>query len=92
MRLYNAYAGPAIWGQWVNIASHAGVANFSITADAVGSTLIRCRVRYYKTATQQVVEEWLDKTHIDCGDCYANVEVSFMGLPTGTAVDGTVNP
>ena len=51
-----------------------------------------CRVRYFKTATKQVVEEWLDEIVVDCGNCVANVEVSFKGIPTGTAVNGTVNP
>ena len=92
MRIYHAYAGPSTWGSWVIVGSHLGVASFTITADAVGSTLIKCRVRYYKTAHTQVVEEWLDNTTVDCGDCVANVEVSFEGLPLGSAVDGTVTP
>jgi hypothetical protein len=92
MRQFKSYAPPSFWGKWEIIGSHLGEVSFKITAEAVGSTLLRCKVRYYKTSTQQVVEEWLDSKKIECGNCVANVEVCFMGNPLGTAVDGTINP
>ena len=92
MRLYHAYAGPSTWGPWVTIGSHLGIASFKITAEVVGDTLLKCRVRYYNTATSQVTEEWLDEVTVSCGNCVANVEVCFKGIPTGSAVNGTVNP
>lgn len=92
MSLFNAYAAPSTWGPWVTVGSHLGEASFTINANAVGDTLLKCRVRYYKTSVSQVIEEWLDNVTVNCGDCVANVEVSFMGIPTGSAVDGTVNP
>ena len=49
MRLYNAYAGPFLWGPWVIVGSHLGVADFKITAEAVGETMLKCRVKYYPT-------------------------------------------
>jgi hypothetical protein len=92
MRIYSAYAGPSAWGPWITIGSHIGVADFKITANPVGATLLKCRVRYYQTSITQVIEEWIDSVFITCGNCVASVEVSFMGIPTGSAVDGTVNP
>ncbi len=73
MRLYSAYAGPSTWGPWITVGSNIGVASFKITAEPVGDTLLRCKVRYYKTATNQVVEEWLDEVNVSCGNCIANV-------------------
>ncbi len=92
MRVYNAYAPPNFWGDWVTIASQTGMASFTITASPVGDTLLRGRVKYYKTARDQSTDEFLDSITIHCGDSINNIEVSFMGIPMGTAVEGTVEP
>lgn len=92
MRQYSAYAGPSVWGDWVDVADTIGSVSYTITASAIGSTEIRSRVRYFKTETSQVVEEFADSTMITTGNAVAKVEVSFMGIPTGTAVDGTIDP
>jgi hypothetical protein len=50
-------------------------------------------VRYYRTAHQQATEEWVgDEVTIATGDAVSVVEVSFMGVPTGSAVEGTIEP
>jgi hypothetical protein len=92
MRQYSAYAGPSTWGPWVKVAEHTAPITFDVTATPVGNTVLRCRVRYFRTDTQQATEEWRDNVRIHTGNCVAVVEVSFMGVPTGSAVDGTVDP
>lgn len=90
-RLYSAYAGPSIWGSWEEIARHLGKCTFNITAEAVGSTIIRGRVRYYRDS-EKVIEEFRDSITIHTGNAVDIVEVSFMGIPMGTAVNGTIDP
>ncbi|MFD2871729.1 hypothetical protein ACFS5N_04570 [Mucilaginibacter ximonensis] len=90
-RIYHAYAGPSTWSAWTQIASQFGVTAYDITANAVGSTIIKCRVRYFDRTNTQVISEFLDNITILTAPTGA-VEVSFMGVPTGTAVDGTINP
>jgi hypothetical protein len=91
-RQFAAYAGPSTWGAWVNIADHLGVVKYRITGQAVGDTVLRSRVRYFKGPNNQVIEEWADSVSITTGDVVASVEVSFMGIPTGSAVNGTISP
>jgi hypothetical protein len=92
MRLFAAYAGPSTWGEWVEIASHLGDVSYTITASPVGNTVLRCRVRYYKEVNNQVTEEWRSDVKIKTANVVANVEVSFMGVPFGSAVEGTITP
>lgn len=74
------------------MADHLGEVTYRIDAVPVGDTVLRCRVRYYKAVRNQVTEEWRDDVTIRTANVVASVEVSFMGLPTGSAVEGTVNP
>ncbi len=92
LRQFVAYAGPNTWGPWVPIADHIGSVTYTITGGAVGNTLIRSRVRYYKDIDTQVTEEWSDSVTITTANVVASVEVSFMGVPLGSAVDGTIQP
>jgi hypothetical protein len=90
--VFNAYAPPMIWGAWAIIASHTASIGYDISASAVGDTRIRCRVRYFKEIRNQVIEEFVDLTSIRTANVIANIEVSFMGVPLGSAVDGTISP
>lgn len=92
MTSFSAYALPNIWGPWVNIASHTASVSFKISADPVGSTVLRCRVRYFKGkgGGSQIIEEFIDNVTITTSNSVAIIEVSFMGIPTGSAVDGTI--
>ena len=92
MRLFSAYAGPSTWGPWVTVAEHLGVVTYAITASAVSDTILRNRVRYYRAANDQVIKEWDSSVSITTGNVVAGVEVCFMGLPTGSPVDGTIQP
>ncbi|MBV8453282.1 MAG: hypothetical protein JOZ29_13565 [Deltaproteobacteria bacterium] len=92
MRTFAAYAGPSTWGPWLDVAHPVGSVAYAITAEPVGDTTLRCRVRYYKDENNQVVEEWRESVNIVTGNAVATVDVSFMGLLTGTAVNGTINP
>jgi hypothetical protein len=92
MRLFNAYAGPSIWGDWVDVANSIGSVKYHLTAAAIGNATFRSQVRYFKTETDQVVEEWGDDYTITTGNAVATVSVRFMGIPTGTAIDGTIDP
>jgi hypothetical protein len=91
MRQFAAYAGPHIWGPWVDVASHLGRATFTITASAVGETVLRSRVRYFPDDGERVAE-FGDSTTVTTGNTVANVSVSFMGVPIGSAVAGTITP
>ena len=90
-RAFASYAGPSVWSDWSNIASYLGVVTYHITAEPVGATALFCRVRYYRD-TGQVIEEFREETTITTGNVVANLEVSFKGIPTGSAVNGTVEP
>ena len=83
-----------IWGPDTNVASHIGSVTFTITYDAVGDTLVMGRVTYYKGADagQLVTEEFRDETTITTSNSVANVVCCFKGIPTGSAVNGTVTP
>jgi hypothetical protein len=91
-RDFHAYAGPSIWGDWVSVADHLGVVTYNITAEAVGNTVLRSRVRYFSAPDHQVVDEFGDSVTITTGNVVASVEVSFKGVPLGSAVDGTIEP
>jgi len=93
-RSFSAYAAPSIWGPWVTVASHIGSVTFTIETTPLGDTLLMSRVRYWKGAGggSQVTEEFRDSTTITTSNSVANVEVSCKGVPTGSAVDGSVEP
>jgi len=94
LRTFAAYAAPMIWGPDVVVASHIGSATFTISYEAVGDTLVMGRVTYYKgdDAGQKVTEEFRDETTITTSNSVANVVCDFKGIPTGSAVNGTVTP
>jgi hypothetical protein len=93
-RNFTAYAPPMIWGPDTTVASHIGTVTFTITYEAVGDTLVMGRVTYYKgpDAGQLVTEEFRDETTITTSNSVANVVCNFKGIPTGSAVNGTVTP
>lgn len=93
-RTFAAYAAPMIWGPDTNVGSHIGSITFTITYEAVGDTLVMGRVTYYKGAGagQLVTEEFRDETTITTSNSVANVICSFKGIPTGSAVNGTITP
>lgn len=91
MSIYHAYAGPSTWSSWTTISSQFGVTSYIITAEAVGDTVIKCRVRYFDRNNNQVIEEWLDNITIKTA-ATGSIDVSFMGIPLGTAIDGTIEP
>jgi len=87
---YVAYAPPSTWGEWVVVAEHLGIVEYTITAEPIGDTVIRCAVRYYVAANDQITSEWREEVSITTGNVAAKVEVRFMGVPTGRVVNGTV--
>jgi hypothetical protein len=93
-RTFAAYAAPMIWGPDANVGSHLGSVTFTITYEAVGDTLVMGRVTYYKGegAGQLVTEEFRDETTITTSNSVANVICNFRGIPTGSAVNGTITP
>ena len=93
-RDFTGDAPPMIWGPDVTVASHIGSVTFTITYEAVGDTLVLGRVTYYKGAGagSKVIEEFRDETTITTSDSVANVLCDFKGVPTGSAVTGTVTP
>lgn len=92
MRQFNAYAPPLVYGPYITITKHMGPNQFKITYDAVGATKVLGKVKYFKTATQQVEDEFIDEITIHVGDCIAAIEACFKGTPLGSAVDGTIDP
>ena len=94
LRQFAAYAPPMTWGPDVTVASHIGSVTYTISYEAVGDTLVLGRVIYYKgdNGGQKVTEEFTDQTTITTADAVANVLCDFKGIPTGSAVNGTVTP
>jgi hypothetical protein len=91
-REFAAYAGPLKWGLWQTVADHLGVVKYTIEATPVGDTVLRCRVKYFNAPGSEVTEEWRDEVVVTTGDIVASVQVSFMGLPEGSAVKGMISP
>jgi hypothetical protein len=93
-RSFVGYAAPMTWGPDVTVASHIGSVTFKISYEAVGDTLVMGRVTYYKGdgAGAKVTEEFRDETTITTSNSVANVICDFKGIPTGSAVNGTVTP
>jgi hypothetical protein len=92
---FNAYAPPGVYGAWYKIKSHMGVSIFTITAKPIGKTMLKGRVRYWKHSKgkdRQVVEEFIDDIEITTANVVGVIEVSFKGIPTGTAVSGSIRP
>lgn len=92
MRQFISYAPPSSLGDWSVVAEHSASLTYSITAKSVGSTKLKCKVKYYNKKNELVEEEWLDSVKITTGNSIANVEVCFYGIPLGTTVNGTINP
>lgn len=90
-REFSAYAGPMIFGPWVNVASHIGTATFSISAEPLGSTVIVGEVRYFGSDGTQKTESFNQSVTVRTGNSIANVEVRFKGVPLGSAVRGFVS-
>ena len=87
---FSAYAGPLVFGPWVNVASHMGTATFSISAEPIGSTVLVGEVRYFATDGSQRTESFTKSVSVRTGNSIANVEVRFKGVPLGSAVRGFV--
>jgi|GEM_PF-7108094 len=92
-RAFAAYAPPLSWGAPLEIASHLGSITYTITYSAVGSTLVVGQVSYFKPGNEEKVTESIASGgSITTDNVVANVEISFKGTPTGSAVNGTINP
>ncbi|MES2684710.1 MAG: hypothetical protein V4650_14415 [Pseudomonadota bacterium] len=89
-KTFTAYAPPLLWGVWTNILSHGGVVSKKITYAPIGDTVVMGKVRYYKKKDKQVEEEFKDETTITTADVWANIEVCFKGVVTGSTVEGTI--
>jgi hypothetical protein len=89
---FTAYAAPMAWGPDATVASHIGSVTYTIKYEAVGDTLVQGQVKYYKGpgGGQLVTELFQDETTITTANAVANVICNFKGVPTGSAVNGTV--
>ena len=94
IRRFSAYAPPVIYGAWQEVAAHIGSVTYTITVAPVGDTLLMGEVMYFKGtgAGTQTVESIVQTATITTSDSVATVKVIFKGVPTGTAVDGTITP
>lgn len=92
-RTFTAYAAPMSWGPELQVASHIGSVTYTISYEGVGNALVLGRVHYFKTGTvEKVTESLISGARITTADVVANVEVEFRGVPTGSAVNGTISP
>ena len=92
MRQFNAYANPSSWSEWKKIGEYTGSISSSITATPIGDVVIRSQVKYWKKENEQKEEEFRGEVSILTANVMGTVEVRFMGLPTGTTVEGTIYP
>ena len=79
------------WGAWNTIESHGGSISRTITYEPVGDTLVLGKVRYFKFKDKSVEEEFKDNTSISTADVWANIEVCFKGVVTGSTVQGEIS-
>ncbi len=89
-KAFTAWAAPMMWGPWTTIQSHGGVINFKITYSAIGDTMVMGKVKYYKEQGHTSEEEFKDSTSIKTAVVWANIEVCFKGIPTGSTVEGEI--
>jgi len=93
MRQFNHYAPPMVFGPYKVITKHMGVNKFNISYTGLSeASKVFGKVKYFKTAIQQVEEEFTDETTIHVGDCIASIELCFKGVPLGSSVEGTIDP
>lgn len=92
-RQFAAYAAPNSYGAKVTVASHLSSITYQISYSAVGNANVAGRVHYFKDGHDDKVTEVLfSGGTITTANVGGNVEVDFMGTPTGTAVDGLISP
>ncbi len=93
-RTLTGYAAPSTWGPDTTVASHIGSVTFTISYEAVGDTLVKGRVTYWKGegGGKQVKEEFFDNTTITTSNSVATVVCDFEGIPLGSAVNIYVDP
>ncbi|WP_303984805.1 hypothetical protein [Niallia circulans] len=92
VRQFVAQAGPNMWGVWYTIGSHVGTVSYDISYRGISeATKVYGKVRYFSNSGKKE-QEFIDSVTILCGNAVDNVEVCFMGIPTGSAVEGTIVP
>jgi hypothetical protein len=84
---YSAYAGPNVFGPWIQVGAYLGSVQYSVSASPVGKTAIMGEVRYYGTDGQLKVESFYGSKTVTTCDCVGTLQVRFKGLPLGTAVN-----
>ena len=91
---HSAYAPPGAFGPWTTVASHVGSVGYTITAKPTGNVPTRLvgEVSYYDEAGNPVTRQFSGSVSFRTGRAYANVQVRFKAIPTGTFVDVTVSP
>lgn len=89
---YSVWAGPNVFGPWVQVASHASAITYKISAIPVGNTAIVGEVMYFGVDGQRKIESFHRQITIRTCPCVGVVQVRFKGIPFGSAVDVNVNP
>lgn len=89
-KTFTAYAPPSTWGPWMTIESHGGPVAFKITYSVIGDTLVMAMVRYFDSADHQAEIEFKDEITFQTADVWANIEVRFKGIVTGSTVEGEI--
>lgn len=78
------------WGVRTQIQSHGGAMSFTISFKPVGSTLVKGKIRYWKEMDKKVEQVFLDKITIRTANVWGNIDICFMGIPLGSAVQGEI--
>lgn len=89
------YAPPVFFGPWVTAASYCATSlTYSISFEPIGDTQILGEVKYFKYPNVEVTESIFSGAKITTApaNICANIMVRFKGVPTGSAVDITVEP
>ena len=69
-----------------------GPVRYTISYTPLGDTRIEGEVKFYATDGRLYVIRTYDGMWIKCGNVVGKVWVRFKGIPTGSAVRGTIKP
>ena len=92
MSRHQVWAGPMVFGNWVAVANHLGSADFTITVEPIGDTVVVGQVRYFDRQNQHVTEDFNGEVSISTGNSVATVEVRLKGGVSGSSCWVDVSP
>lgn len=87
---FAAIAPPSVWGPYVPVDGHIGIAYFKLTYTWIGDTQVNGKVKYWGRDNRWVEDVYFQSYSFRTGHATASIYVTYIGLPTGAGVEGQV--